>query len=222
MTPVPACALKERTVAGLHESLIRRLPGSLPRDAMVLDVGCGTGAWVSRLRAHGFTRLHGIDRDVSQLGIGDVTVFQVDLDEEVWGVEGKAFGLITMIEVLEHLENPGAVLRKLSRMLPDDGHLLITTPNLHSVGARAKFLVTGKLRHFDEFGDPTHVYPVFLANLNKLLTRSGLSIVEQWGYPASGALLGTRQWLSIPLRLLRAVLPEEVSGDVLCILAGKS
>jgi len=61
-----------------------------------------------------------------------------------------------------------------------------------------------------------------LMNLNKLLTRSGLSIVEQCGYPANGALLGTRQWLSTPLRVLRAVLPaEEVPADVLCILAGK-
>jgi ubiquinone/menaquinone biosynthesis C-methylase UbiE len=76
MRPVPDCALKERTVAGLHESLVRRLPASLPRDAMVLDIGCGTGASISRLRAHGFTQLHGIDRDVSRLAIGDVTVFQ--------------------------------------------------------------------------------------------------------------------------------------------------
>jgi hypothetical protein len=134
----------------------------------------------------------------------------------------KAFRLITMIEVLEHLVNLKAALGKISRKLADDGHLLLTTLDLHSVGARVKFLVTGKVRDLNNFGDPTHRYPGLLANLDKLLPRSGLSIDEQWGYPANGALLGTRQWLSIPLRVLKAGVPEEVPGDVLCILTGKT
>jgi 2-polyprenyl-3-methyl-5-hydroxy-6-metoxy-1,4-benzoquinol methylase len=221
LMPAPDSASQERAVPGLHESLVSRLPKDLKRDAWVLDIGCGTGAWISRLRANGFSRLHGIDRDISQFGLRDVTIWQADLDTADWGTKDLLFDLITMIEVLEHLENPGAVLRKLSRMLVNDGYLLITTPNLHSVAARAKFLVTGKLRHFDESGDPTHIYPVFLSNLKKLFTRSGLSIVERWGYPAGGALLGTRNWLKAPVRMLRTVLPEEAPGDVLCILASR-
>ena len=54
--------LGERANSGLHESLLGRLPGALKKDDPILDVGCGTGAWLARLHAEGFTDLTGIDR----------------------------------------------------------------------------------------------------------------------------------------------------------------
>lgn len=40
----------------------------------------------------------------------------------------KKFDFITMGEVLEHMENPGALLRCVANLLADDGSLFITTP----------------------------------------------------------------------------------------------
>jgi 2-polyprenyl-3-methyl-5-hydroxy-6-metoxy-1,4-benzoquinol methylase len=58
-------------------------------------------------------------------------------------LKGKTFVLIAMIEDLEHLENLGAVLWKVSRILSANGLLLVTAPNVDSVWARARVLVTG-------------------------------------------------------------------------------
>ena len=62
---MPGCdrLLPELTLPGLHESLIERLL-QLPdvgSETAVLDIGCGSGAWLARLAQHGFKRLHGVD-----------------------------------------------------------------------------------------------------------------------------------------------------------------
>lgn len=40
----------------------------------------------------------------------------------------KKYDFITMGEVMEHVENPVALLKKLGELLHDDGHMFITTP----------------------------------------------------------------------------------------------
>jgi len=55
--------LREVTPPGLHETLLERvvrLPGINPETA-ILDLGCGSGAWLARLARSGFKALRGID-----------------------------------------------------------------------------------------------------------------------------------------------------------------
>jgi 2-polyprenyl-3-methyl-5-hydroxy-6-metoxy-1,4-benzoquinol methylase len=213
--------LVERTVVGLHEALLGRFIGNVSAESSILDLGCGTGAWLDRLRQLGFKRLEGVDEDVMKLRIPQITFHRANLDYGDWGVEGTKYTLVTAIEVIEHIENPGRFLRKTADLLLDEGHLLITTPNLHSVGARLRFLVRGRLRHFDEYGDPTHIYPVFIENIQKLVDRCGLRILETWGYPSDGSLIGSRPIVNVMCSCLKRLFSEEVPGDVLCLLIGK-
>jgi len=150
--------LVERTVAGLHEALVQSIP-RLSYDIPVLDIGCGTGAWLERLATMGFSQLYGVERDIKQFRTDKATCSQANLDFDDLGLGDKKFGLITAIEVIEHLENPGRLFSQVSRHLDQQGYFLLTSPNIHSVSCRFKFL-TGKLASFDEKGDPTHIYPV--------------------------------------------------------------
>ena len=52
-----------------------------------------------------------------------------DLTDALAKIRGQRFALVTCFDVLEHLEDPGAVLRLIEQYLTDDGKILITVPN---------------------------------------------------------------------------------------------
>ncbi len=208
--------LAERTITGLHEVLVQSI-APLSYDTPVLDIGCGTGAWLERLASLGFTSLHGIDLDIEQFGTNKATCSQVNLNSDDWGLGNQKFGLITAIEVIEHLENPGQLFSKVAQHLDHNGVFLLTTPNIHSISCRLKFLITGNMASFDTKGDPTHIYPVLLTSLDRILPRYSLKIVKQWGYPAQGSLI-YRKTTQLVAGLLKWVLPQENPGDTLCLI----
>jgi SAM-dependent methyltransferase len=214
-------ALLERTVVGLHESLGAVVRARIPADAPILDVGCGTGAWLQRLRDKGFTQLRGTDIDTAQFALPEVPIFANDLNAENWTLAPEAFRLITAIEVIEHLQNIENFFRNLHRHLQDQGLCLITTPNVHSLHARLRYFLTADMKQFGKLGDPTHLFPLLGATLERLSERHGFSIAQQWGYPGSGDAVGARPWVNATVRLLRRVLPEPIGGDVYCVFLRK-
>ena len=97
---------------------------------------------------------------------------------------------------------------------------MLTTPNIHSIHCRLKFLLTGKLASFDEKGDPTHIHPILMTCLNRILSRYSLEIIKQWGYPVKGSFI-YRQSTSLPANFLELLLPGLTHGDTLCLLIQK-
>src|SRR5258708_38378540 len=86
-----------------------------------------------------------------------------------------SYDLVTAIEVIEHVESPTGFFRNVGRLLTPGGIAVITTPNVDSLPARTKFLITGKIRTMDEFGEPTHISPIFWDLLQRqFLPRAGL------------------------------------------------
>ena len=95
----------------------------------VLDYGCGRGAFLQALNEY--------LPDWSLVGADLTEVNRVDVEK----IEGakyvtlenlsteQRFDVISLIHVLEHLSTPVTSLNRLSRMLTDDGLLLIQVPN---------------------------------------------------------------------------------------------
>jgi 2-polyprenyl-3-methyl-5-hydroxy-6-metoxy-1,4-benzoquinol methylase len=208
--------LKERTIQGLHEFLVSHLP-DIPRAACVWDIGCGTGAWLQRLADSGFTNLQGIDQDTAQFRATGASCSRANLDWDDWGLGENNFRLITAIEVIEHLENPGRFWLNISRHLANDGWLLLTTPNVFSVHARLRFLLNCKLKHFDDKGDQTHIYPVLITSLERILPRYHLHIAERFSFPPSGSPT-SRLLLRMASFLIECLVSNRYPGDVLCFL----
>lgn len=209
----------ERSVAGLHESLLSRISSIADPQHRVLDIGCGTGAWLNRLARQGFLQTVGIDRDIGQVAGADGQFIQADLDDMTdWPVPEGSYDLITAIEVIEHLSNIGHFLAQTSRLLAPAGYLLLTTPNILSLAARLRLLVHADMKQFGRLGDQTHLFPIVLGTFPRLLARHQLRLVDHWGYPADGRTLTSRGTANLVARMLRMVLPEPVPGDVLCML----
>lgn len=211
--------LTERANAGLHEHVIERTKAGTPnRAATVLDIGCGTGALLVRLRDHGYTNLAGIDISPPEAMPG-VSFHALDLDEPSFPQADGSVDLALAVEVLEHIENVGTFLAEIRRVLAPTGRLLLTTPNLHSVEARLRLLLLGQLKQFDAIGDPTHIHPVFCFPFERLLTRHGLRVAQRWGYPEDGTSPTSRGALKSLAGLARLVgLRGDPDGDQLCLV----
>ena len=207
--------LVERTYSGLHESLAAHI-ASIPKDTAVLDVGCGTGAWLERLADMGFTNLHGIDADADQFACDRASFNEVDLNRDAGQTGNREYGLITAIEVIEHLENPGRLWSLVSKHLAQNGLFLLTTPNIQSLNARLRFLLSGALPAFDGKGDPTHIQPVHLEGAIRVMARYGLRIEMMWGYPSRGSRVFSKKVLLVG-RLLSFFLADDVPGDTICL-----
>ena len=218
---------EERANAGLHAHVAQKVQALLPaRSASVLDVGCGSGALLQRLAALGYGNLCGLDIAppiASDTAGSGVRYIECDLDACATPLPAQSVDLALSIEVFEHVENLGSLLDELARVLAPKGLLLATTPNLHSLEARLRWLLLGRLKQFDSIGDPTHVNPLFLFPFERVLRRHGLELVQSWGFPLDGLSPTSRMSLRWMARLLNAAgLRGSPAGDQLCLLIRKA
>jgi len=167
-------ALAEIAYPGLHDRLYELLPRPFG-SRKAIDLGCGTGALARRLAAAGWY-VETADCDSTKFEAA-LRFHCVDLNRPI--PDNAALGqfdLVTAVEVIEHLENPIQLLRTIRVLLRDDGLGVVTTPSMDGFHARARFLLKGKLRSMDEWGDPTHISPIFEGLLPRLTQRAGLTL----------------------------------------------
>ncbi|MDF1538845.1 MAG: class I SAM-dependent methyltransferase [Candidatus Thorarchaeota archaeon] len=123
----------------------------------VLDVGCDSGYFSFLASELGAKSVIGIDIDESRINdarnyarilgkTGFVEFIVSDIHDFGRSAE---FDIIILSEVLEHLENPRAALRKINGLLQNNGFLIISVPNPDSFLSRmATFIITKILRRY--------------------------------------------------------------------------
>jgi len=203
------------TNRGLHDFVGDRVLGRYAGTGMrAIDLGSGPGAMAERLRSFG-CEVIGADRDSVGFALG-IPHISIDFNQTDFASRlgiGK-FGLVTAIEVIEHVESPIGFLRNVRDLLAPDGIAVLTTPNVDSLPARLKFLWKGTIRTMDEHSEPTHISPIFLDLFQRqFLSLAGLQLREHLVFPTSNYQL-TRRSLSVPLRLAASVLSgQALLGD---------
>lgn len=157
--------------------VVRELEG-LRDQALVVDLGCGSGALLERIgRARPASRLVGIDVEPSALKLAKQRLpaaefVRGDLDRDAGAGEplrGQADAVVCS-EVLEHLEAPESALRLAAVLLQPGGRLVVTVP-------------AGPMNEFDRsIGHRKHYR---LDELTNLLMREGFTVVSAvtWGFP---------------------------------------
>lgn len=121
--------IQRALIANFHRQVARLVAARAPRE--ILEIGCGQGHVLAALREAGIhCPMHGIDRSFEAIaqarrkGIVGAT-FEVASAESL--IErGAQYDLVLMIEVLEHLPDPEAMLALLSRTA--QRHVVLSVP----------------------------------------------------------------------------------------------
>ena len=173
--------LHERAYPGLHSEILQHVLAHVRTRGPLLDLACGTGAWLSRLQQHGFSEVLGTDRDVESFGLDPALHVPSNLDEAYSAAIDRRFDVITAIEIIEHVESPANFLREARKLINPGGFMFVTTPNVECIQSRLRFLLKGRLRGFEDDGtaDPTHISPLLTSLLPRLTARSGWKIEER-------------------------------------------
>lgn len=117
---------------------LRNLARQLPRNAKVLDAGCGFGQYTWRMSR--MNRGWKIDAvDINEVQIEDCSNFfkragmddrvEFDLADLTKLQRESAYDLILSVDVMEHIEEDVLVFRNFYSALRENGKLLISTPS---------------------------------------------------------------------------------------------
>lgn len=203
------------TNSGLHDFVGERVISKYVRPGLrAVDLGSGPGAMAIRLKTMG-CEVMAADRSahdfVAELPHSTIDFNQMDFAS---ALGNHAFGLVTAIEVIEHVESPIGFLRNIGRMLSPGGVAILTTPNVDSLPARLKFFLVGKIRTMDEHSEPTHISPIFFDLLQRqFLPLAGLRLREHLVFPPDGFQL-SRKSVAWSMRFAASMFPgESIIGD---------
>lgn len=167
-----------RDVADRADWMLRRLPAG----ARVLDVGSGPGLFLRLMKKRGVLA-EGVElsgpaaqrsaRDYA-LRVHNGTIADLSPD---------AYGAITLWDVIEHVQDPAALVREAARRLPAGGWLFLETPDEGALLDRAVLLLA-RLR-FDgpakTFYGLHHVVLFRPATMRRLLEENGFRVREVRG-----------------------------------------
>jgi SAM-dependent methyltransferase len=150
----------------------------LTQVTSVLDVGCGSGSFLQRLRHQRGVQATGLDfKDLSSSPFLEGIVFHHGLFYDV-DFRATKFDVVTMWHFLEHDYDPLRSLRTARDLLRPGGRLIVEVPRLDS-------------RTFAWFGDrwpglqaPQHTVLFDRAHLVSMVHGAGLEVVDYLPYGA--------------------------------------
>ncbi|MBM3233807.1 class I SAM-dependent methyltransferase [Candidatus Pacearchaeota archaeon] len=106
---------------------IRKASQFIPKNTVLIDMGCGEGVFLKKMRKR-IKKGIGIDKKVKR-NYENIIFIKADLEN--LKISKKA-DVITMLAVLEHIENYKELLKKSYKMLNKNGKIVITTPSKKS------------------------------------------------------------------------------------------
>lgn len=115
---------RREILAALIERAIR-----LPKDATILEIGCGTGHNLDMLGRFG--RIDAIELDEEARGLASRRLGRPVLDGRLPDIADtieERYDLVTLLDVLEHIPDDRAALSCIPQLLRPGGRLLLTVP----------------------------------------------------------------------------------------------
>ncbi|MBI4559741.1 MAG: methyltransferase domain-containing protein, partial [Candidatus Hydrogenedentes bacterium] len=158
--------------------LMQHIPTTARR---VLDCGCGAGEFGRALKQRGVVEVVGIEVverawKMAKRVLDDALLGNIEHLELPFG-DGY-FDCICFGDVLEHLVDPAAVLRKVSRVLAPDGLIVMSIPNVRFCQVIA-MLANGRWKYEDAgILDRTHLRFFTAPEMRELVQEAGLELVK--------------------------------------------
>lgn len=153
-----------------------------------LDIGCGGGILTESLaRSGAYTT--GIDMGKAPLQVARLHCHESDLEIDYQQMTAEAmaqqypgkFDVVTCLEMLEHVPDPGSVISACRRLLKPNGHLFLSTINRNPKAYL--FAIIGGEHLLKLLPPGTHDYQKFIkpSELAKTLREEGLALKDITG-----------------------------------------
>jgi 2-polyprenyl-3-methyl-5-hydroxy-6-metoxy-1,4-benzoquinol methylase len=163
----------------------------VPADVRrLLDVGCGDGGFAAGLRAErdgpdGRLELWGLELDAAAADRARQTLDEVRqgrAEALIDDLPAGHFDCVVLNDILEHLEDPEGLLRRLHRVLAPEACLVASIPSVRHFPHLWNLVVHGSWEYTDEGTlDRTHLRFFTRSSMRGLFTRAGYRLERQVG-----------------------------------------
>jgi 2-polyprenyl-3-methyl-5-hydroxy-6-metoxy-1,4-benzoquinol methylase len=163
--------------------MYRELVGEGPRR--ILDVGCGNGRFLEILRDAGSPewRLEGIEIDAAAASACRAKGFRTQVGRVEDFRDAEGFDAVVMLQLIEHVDDPVAICRRVFELLRPGGHFIIETPNLAGLDYGAF-----RGRCWGHYHFPRHWNLFSTESLQRMLREQGFEIAR------TESLISTSAW----------------------------
>ncbi len=184
------------TSKNTHETVFE-LVGNGP-ESRIVDVPCGSGAFIQRLKDHDYHHVYGIDIE-DGLEIDHESFRQGDMTDRL-PLDDESVDTLVCIDGIEHIDRQQDFISEVLRVLRPGGEFIVSTPNISSIRSRWKWLLTG---HHNKCNSPLdeknpgplhHIGLLSFPEIRYLLHSAGFQI-EQVATNRTKAV----SWLYLPL-----------------------
>jgi len=171
----------------LRLNYIEKLAGGLS-GKQVIDIGCGGGI-LSESMALNDAKVTGIDMAETPLSIAQLHSLEsgVEIDYQQITAEEMAernparYDIVTCMEMLEHVPDPGAIISACSALVKPDGHIFFSTINRNPKAFA--LMIVGAEYFLQMVPKGTHEYAKFIrpSELESWGSNSGLKLEDITG-----------------------------------------
>jgi 2-polyprenyl-3-methyl-5-hydroxy-6-metoxy-1,4-benzoquinol methylase len=149
------------------------------RRSRILDIGCSAGFFLKVARDHDWDT-HGLEISEDSAALAGerygLNVTIGNLQESTF--PPNYFDVITLWDVLEHLDDPKKTLSIANRIIKDSGILVISTPNIDGLFPRLSYRVANLINYWPHPEPPRHLFQFSKKTLGQLLKLTGFTLLE--------------------------------------------
>lgn len=171
---------------GYFKNERREMLAFVPAQARaILEIGCGNGAFGALVKQRQPCRYHAIELVASEAALARTVLDEVqaaNIEQGPLPYPAQSFDCLVLNDVLEHLVDPWATLKRLATLLQPGGHIVISIPNVR-FSEVVKNLVFRDRWEYAQEGvlDRTHLRFFTRNSLRELVEQAGAEVLRLEG-----------------------------------------
>ena len=146
----------------------------------ILDIGCSTGLFLKMARDVGW-EVYGNDIDEDKIKYAKEN-YGLDVQcRELMETKfpDDYFDVVTLFDSLEHMSKPLNTLKEISRILNQNGFLLLSTPNIGGLLPRLTYTLFARtIGAWEHPAPPAHLYQFSKRTIKRLLGKAGYKVIK--------------------------------------------